>query len=62
MALFSYVYERPARKHFRWRPGWAVRSRLQPIIETARMLKGRLHNVLPNLRHRITNPVRESTN
>lgn len=28
MAFFSYQYERPARKHFRWWHGWAVRSRL----------------------------------
>ena len=30
MALFHYVYERPARKHFRWWHRWAVRSRLAP--------------------------------
>jgi transposase len=42
MALFSYIYERPARKHFRWWHGWAVRSRLQPMVETARMMKRRL--------------------
>jgi hypothetical protein len=29
--LYSYIYERPARKHFRWWHSWAVRSRLQPI-------------------------------
>jgi transposase len=62
MALFSYVYERPARKHFRWWYGWAVRSRLQPMIETARMLKRRLENVLTYLRHRITNAASESIN
>jgi transposase len=62
MALFSYVYERPARKHFRWWHGWAVRSRLQPMIETARMLKRRLENVLTYLRHRITNAASESIN
>ncbi len=32
MALYEYVYERPARKHFRWWHGWAVRSRLKPMI------------------------------
>jgi transposase len=62
MALFSYVYERPARKHFRWWHGWAVRSRLQPMIETARMLKRRIENVLTYLRHRITNAASESIN
>jgi transposase len=62
MAPFSYVYQRPARKHFRWRHGWAVRSRLQPKIETARMLKRRLENVLSYLRHLINNAASESIN
>jgi transposase len=62
MALFTYKYERPARKHFRWWHGWAVRSRLQPMIETARMLKRRLENILTYLRHRITNAASESLN
>jgi transposase len=62
MALFTYVYERPARKHFRWWHGWAVRSRLQPMVETARMLKRRLQNILTYLRHRITNAASESIN
>jgi transposase len=62
MALYGYVYERPARKHFRWWHGWAVRSRLQPMIETARMLKRRLGNILTYLHHRITNAASESIN
>ncbi|MDX1983985.1 MAG: ISL3 family transposase [Bryobacteraceae bacterium] len=62
MALFGYVYERPARKHFRWWHGWAVRSRLGPMIDVARMLKRRLENVLTYLRHRITNAASESIN
>jgi transposase len=62
MAPYGYVYERPARKHFRWWHGWAVRSRLQPMIETARMLKRRLENILTYLRHRITNAASESIN
>jgi transposase len=62
MALYGYVYERPARKHFRWWHKWAVRSRLQPMIETARMLKRRLENILTYLRHRITNAASESIN
>ena len=44
MALFTYVYERPARKHFRWWHSWALRSRPQPIVETAQRLKRRLQN------------------
>jgi transposase len=62
MALFSYVYERPARKHFRWWHNWAVRSRLPPMIETARMLKRRFENIITYLRHPITNALSESIN
>lgn len=41
MAFFLYRYERPARKHYRrWR-NWAVRGRLQPMIEKARMIQRR---------------------
>jgi transposase len=49
MTLYSYVYERPARKHFRWWRNWAVRSRLQPMIEVARMLKRRFENIITYL-------------
>ena len=62
MALFSYVYERPARKHFRWWYNWAVRCRLEPIIEVARMLKRRFENIITYLRHRVTNAASESLN
>ena len=62
MAIYSYIYERPARKHFRWWHGWAVRSRLQPMIEVARMLKRRFENIITYLRHRITNATSESIN
>ena len=34
---------------------WAVRSRLPPMIEVARMLKRRFDNIVTYLRHRITN-------
>ena len=60
MALFEYHYERPARKHFHWWHSWAVRSRLQPMIEVARMLKRRFENLITYLRHRITNAASES--
>jgi transposase len=48
MTLYSYIYERPARKHFRWWHNWAVRSRLQPMIEVARMLQRRFENIIAN--------------
>jgi hypothetical protein len=38
MAFFLYHYERPAPKHYRWWHNWAVRSRLKPMIEKARMM------------------------
>jgi transposase len=60
MALYSYVYERPARKHFRWWHNWAVRSRLQPIVEVVRMLKRRFENIITYLQLGITNAVIES--
>jgi transposase len=62
MALYSYIYERPARKHFRWWHNWAGRSRLQPMIEVAGMLKRRFENIITYLLHRITNAASESIN
>jgi len=62
MALFCYVYERPARKHFRWWHNWAVRSRLKPMIEVGRMLKRRFEKIITYLRQRVTNAASESIN
>ena len=62
MALYSYIYERPARKHFQWWHNWAVRSRLRPMIAVAGMLKRRFSNIITYLRHRITNAASESIN
>lgn len=62
MALFNYQYERPARKHFRWWHGWAVRSRLRPMLDVARMLKRRFENIITYLRHQVTNAASESIN
>jgi transposase len=62
MALYSYIYERPARKHFRWWHNWAVRSRLEPMIDVARRLKRRFANIITYLGHRITNAASESIN
>jgi transposase len=55
MAFFEYFYERPARKHYRWWHHWAVRSRLKPIAEKARMIRRRFENIVTYIRHRITN-------
>jgi transposase len=62
MALYEYVYEKPARKHFEWWYKWAVRSRLQPLKEVATMLKRRFENIITYLHHRITNAASESLN
>lgn len=39
-----------------------VRSRLQSMVEVARMLKRRFENIITYLRHRITNAASESIN
>jgi len=62
MSLYSSVYEGPARTHFPWWYGWAVRSRLAPRKEVAGMLKRRFANIIPYLKHRITNATSESIN
>jgi transposase len=62
MVLFTYRYEGSARRFFRSWYGWASRSRLEPMIEVARMLKARLENILTYLKHRITNACSESLN
>jgi len=62
MALFGHHHERPARKHFRWGHNWAVRSRLKPMIEVARMLKRRFGNIVTYIRQRIPSAASESLN
>src|SRR5204862_6252042 len=62
MSLYNHVYEGPARKHFRWWYGWAVRSRLAPMKEVAGTLKRRFANIITYLKHRITNATSESIN
>jgi len=62
MSLYDYIYEGPARKHFQWWHGWAVRSRLAPMKEVAGMLKRRFANIITYLKHRITNAASESIN
>ena len=62
MVLWDYHYEGSARKHFRWWYRWATHSRLQPMIQKAKMLKDHLANVLTYLTHKITNAASESLN
>jgi transposase len=51
-----------AEAFFRKWYGWAVRSRLQPIKEAARMLRDRIHLILNFHVHRITNALAEGIN
>lgn len=62
MALYSYVYWRPAQEYFRWWQNCALRSRLKAMIAVARMLRRRFENIITYLRHRITNAASESIN
>jgi len=62
MRLFEYRYAGAARNHFRRGYGWASRSRLQPMLGVARMLKRRLENILTYVKHPITNAGSESIN
>jgi transposase len=60
--FWEYKYAGSAQKFFDWWHGWAVRSRLQPIIQTAQMLKRHLDGLLNYIRHGITNAVSEGFN
>ena len=62
MSLWDYSYLGAARNHFRRWYSWAIRSRLEPIKQKARMLHTRLENVLSYLRHGITNAASEGLN
>lgn len=60
--LWTYSYVGAARTFFRRWYFWATHSKLQPMIEKARMLNKRLENVLSYLRHGVTNAVTEGLN
>jgi transposase len=62
LALFAYRYEKPARAFFQRWYNWAIRSRLAPMAEVARMLKARLDNILTYLKFGITNAKSEALN
>jgi transposase len=61
-ALWEYRSVAWARKFFRSWYNWAIRSRLGPVREVARMLRRHLENVLTYCKHRITNGVAEGLN
>ena len=60
--FWAYQSEGWARRFFKNWFGWVSRSRLQPVVEVARMLKRHLDNLLTYLRHHITNAVTEGLN
>jgi transposase len=49
------------RLHRKWHR-WAMRSRLQPMIEVAKMVESHLPNILTYYTHRVTNAVCEGIN
>jgi transposase len=60
--FWQYEHQGWARRFFRQWFGWVTRSRLQPMIEVAYLLKRHLDNLLTYLKHRITNAVTEGLN
>lgn len=62
MELFEFLSAGAARRHFQRWYWWASHSRLKPMAKVAKMLKGRLANILTYLKHQITNAASESLN
>lgn len=62
MALFSYQRKHAARAFYEDWHQWAMRSRLKPMNEVAKMLKRRLELILNYCQHRITNARSEALN
>ena len=61
-SFWSYTYAGWAKHHFKKWYAWAIRSRLEPIKEKARMIKKHLPNILTYFKHRISNAVAEGLN
>ena len=60
--FWEYRYAGNARKFFALWYRWASRCRLEPIRKVAKMLHGRLENILTWFRHRISNGPAEGFN
>ncbi len=60
--FWSYTYAGCAERHFKQWYSWAIRSRLAPIKEKARMIKSHLPNILTYFKHPISNAVAEGLN
>jgi transposase len=62
MALWNYRYRAWARQAWQRWYSWAIRSRLAPIKEVARMIKKHLEGILTAVVNRVTNARAESVN
>ena len=60
--FWDYRYAGWAKRHFDKWYAWAIRCRLEPIKEKARMIKEHLPNILTYFKHRISNAVAEGLN
>jgi transposase len=60
--FWTYSYAGWAKRHFDKWYAWAIRSRLEPIKEKARMIRDHLPNILTYFKHRISNAVAEGLN
>jgi transposase len=60
--FWTYTYAGWAKRHFDEWYSWAIRSRLEPIKEKARMIKAHLTNILTYFKHRISNAIAEGLN
>jgi len=60
--FWSYSYAGWANRYFEDWYAWAIRCRLEPIKDKARMLKKHLPNMLTYFKHRITNAASEGIN
>jgi len=60
--FWDYSYAGWASRYFEGWYSWAIRSRLDPIKEKARLIKAHLPNILTCFKHRISNAVAEGLN
>jgi len=60
--FWAYTCAGCAQRHFDKWYSWAIRSRIEPIKEKARMIKSHLPNILTYFKHRISNAVAEGLN
>jgi transposase len=60
--FWTYTYAGWAKHHFDKWYSWAIRSRIEPIKEKARMIKNHLSNILTYFKHPISNAVAEGLN